>query len=122
MPTPPDVTRRHFMETSTAFAALAGINSLVSSERVSGANDSVRVAICGVHGRGKDHLENYAKIKNVEIAALCDIDENVLRERLGANGQDGPEQSLRLSVTSANCWRTNRSTPSPSPRRTTGTR
>jgi predicted dehydrogenase len=81
MPTPPDVTRRHFMETSTAFAALAGINSLVSSERVLGANDRVRVAICGVHGRGNDHLENYAKIKNVEIAALCDIDESVLRER-----------------------------------------
>ena len=81
MPTPPDVTRRHFMETGTALAALAGISSLVSSERVLGANDRVRVAICGLHGRGNDHLQNYAKIKNVDIAALCDIDESVLSER-----------------------------------------
>ena len=81
MPTSPDVTRRHFMETGTALAALAGISSLVSSERVLGANDRVRVAICGLHGRGNDHLQNYAKIKNVEIAALCDIDESVLSER-----------------------------------------
>lgn len=47
-----------------------------------GSNDRVRVAICGLHGRGNDHLENYSKIQNVQIAALCDIDENVLRMRL----------------------------------------
>ena len=49
---------------------------------VLGANDRVRVALCGVRGRGKDHLRNYSKIKNVEIAAVCDIDDNVVRERI----------------------------------------
>ncbi len=47
-----------------------------------GANNKVRVAICGLHGRGEDHLRNYSQISNVEIAAFCDIDDNVLRQRL----------------------------------------
>ena len=29
-----------------------------------------------------DHIANYAQIPNVQIAALCDIDDNVLRERI----------------------------------------
>ena len=89
MPTPTDVSRRHFMETSTAYAALAGISSFVSPARVLGANDRVRVAICGLHGRGNDHLQNYAKIKNVDIAALCDIDESVLSERAAQMAKAG---------------------------------
>lgn len=78
-----DLNRRDFLTTGTAgMAALGGLTSLARPERVLGANDRVRVAICGLHGRGKDHLENYAKIKNAQIAAFCDIDENVLRQRL----------------------------------------
>ena len=62
-------------------AGVAGAAVLVRPQRVLAANDRVRVAVCGVHGRGQDHLHNYAQIKNCEIAALCDIDQNVLRER-----------------------------------------
>ena len=36
----------------------------------------------GIHGQGKAHLHQYAKMPNVEIAAICDVDENVLRDRL----------------------------------------
>jgi predicted dehydrogenase len=63
-------------------AAAAFASTIFLSQRVFGANDRVRVALCGVRGRGKDHLHNYSKIKNVEIAAVCDVDENVVRERL----------------------------------------
>jgi len=45
-------------------------------------NDTVRVACVGVRGQGRSHINAYAKMPNVEIAALCDIDENVLKERL----------------------------------------
>jgi predicted dehydrogenase len=62
-------------------AGVAGVAALAVPGRVLGANDRVRVAVCGIHGRGKDHLHNYAQVKDCEIAALCDIDENVLRER-----------------------------------------
>jgi predicted dehydrogenase len=78
-----EINRRHFIGNSTAGVfALGGMATLAHPERVMGANDRVRVAICGLHGRGRDHLKNYSHIKNAQIAAICDIDENVLRERL----------------------------------------
>src|SRR5579885_2908659 len=45
-------------------------------------NDTIRVACVGLRGRGVDHLKAYGNRDNVEIAALCDIDERVLRQRL----------------------------------------
>jgi predicted dehydrogenase len=77
-----ELNRRDFLSGSTA-GALGTLAVLGSPGKVLGANDRVRVAICGIHGRGMDHLENFAKVKNCEIAALCDVDENVIRKRLG---------------------------------------
>ncbi len=78
------LNRRDFISGgATGVAAMQAIRLAAAPERVLGANERVRVAICGLHGRGNDHLENYAKIQNVQIAALCDVDENVLRMRLG---------------------------------------
>ena len=73
--------RRDFLGHAAATLG-GGVAFAAQSQRVSGANDRVRVALCGVRGRGKDHLRNYSKIKNVEIAAVCDVDDNVVRERL----------------------------------------
>ncbi len=42
----------------------------------------VRVACVGVRGQGQSHIRAYAKMPNVEIAALCDVDESVLNQRL----------------------------------------
>ena len=67
---------------AAGLAAASSVAFITRPERVFGANDRVRVAICGVHGRGMDHVENYSKLSNVQIAAVCDIDENVLRERV----------------------------------------
>jgi len=73
--------RRDFLGHAAATLG-CGVAFAAQSQRVLGSNDRVRVALCGVRGRGKDHLHNYSKIKNVEIAAVCDIDDNVVRERL----------------------------------------
>jgi predicted dehydrogenase len=45
-------------------------------------SDTVRVACVGVRGQGQTHIETYARMPNVEIAALCDVDESVLGARL----------------------------------------
>ena len=66
-----EITRRASM------AAIGGIAFLAQPKRVLGAQSRVRVALCGVRGRGMDHLRNYSKIDNVEIAAICDIDDSV---------------------------------------------
>ena len=60
----------------------------ISSPRgVLGANDRVRVAVCGIRGRGFDHVKFAAQIPNVEVAALCEVDENIWRKRAGGYGE-----------------------------------
>ncbi|HUI40906.1 MAG TPA: Gfo/Idh/MocA family oxidoreductase [Terriglobia bacterium] len=87
MPNNPDLSRRDFLkntaQTTAGLAALGGITFIARPERVFGANERVRVAVCGLRSRGKDHLDAYGKLRNVEIAALCDVDENVLHRRRG---------------------------------------
>src|SRR5258707_7167436 len=82
-----DLTRRDFLKTAAkstgAAGAFSGLTFLPRQERVFGANDRVRVAVCGLHGRGKDHLDAFARLPNVEVAALCDVDESLLDKRRG---------------------------------------
>ncbi len=63
----------------TGAAALA---TAASARRVLGANDRIRVAVCGLRGRGWDHVRGYKPIAGVEVAYFCDADENVLTKRL----------------------------------------
>src|SRR5437016_5068261 len=75
------IDRRDFLKT-TGKAITAGAATLALGGKVLGANDRVRVAICGVRGRGNDHIKGFARVSNAEIAALCDVDESVLNQRL----------------------------------------
>jgi predicted dehydrogenase len=76
------IDRRDFLKT-TGKAISVGAATLALGGRVLGANDRVRVAICGVRGRGNDHIHGYSRVPGTEIAALCDVDESVLNQRLG---------------------------------------
>jgi predicted dehydrogenase len=66
------VDRRHFLMSSVVLPAALKASALRSQ------NDTVRVAVVGFNGRGKAHISAYLKMPNVEIAALCDVDEKVL--------------------------------------------
>jgi len=66
----------------------AAVTQLKSSALAS-PNDTVRVACVGVRGQGKEHIKEYSAMKNVEIAAVCDIDETVLNMRLGEIEKSG---------------------------------
>ena len=93
MPNDSNISRRNFLDqsikTTTGLVALGGTTFLTRPERVFGAADRVRVAVCGIHGRGKDHLAGFSRLANVEIAALCDVDENLLKQRLSEEGSRG---------------------------------
>ncbi|MGA8184516.1 MAG: Gfo/Idh/MocA family oxidoreductase [Terriglobia bacterium] len=82
----PEVSRRDFIKkgvgASAGLAALSSVSFFTHPERIFGANDRVRVAVCGIRGRGVAHLHGYAKAHNVEIGAVCDIDENVMGQRM----------------------------------------
>src|SRR4029077_1092688 len=90
MSTERELNRRDFLKASAnstaSLAALSGLTFLTRPERVFGANDRVRVAVCGLRSRGKDHLDGFSRVPNVEVAALCDVDESVLNKRRGEVG------------------------------------
>jgi predicted dehydrogenase len=44
-------------------------------------NETIRVAVVGVRGQGNAHIREYLRMENVEIAALCDIDNSVMARR-----------------------------------------
>jgi predicted dehydrogenase len=69
-------------EKGPAAAALTGISFITNPERVFGANDRVRVGVCGVRGQGFQAVEEYSRMPNVETAAVCDVDENIMNGRL----------------------------------------
>src|SRR4026209_1520164 len=66
------VNRRHFLMSSMALPAALEAGALQSQ------NNTVRVAVVGFNGRGKAHISAYLKMHNVEIAALCDVDQAVI--------------------------------------------
>ena len=72
--------RRKFLKTSSA--ALACGLGVVGQSRAYGANERVRAAVVGVKSRGGDHIKSIKNLKDVELAALCDIDEGVLAGRV----------------------------------------
>ncbi len=81
-----DLTRRDFLKTGAktgaGLAALGGISFITHPERVFGANDRIRVGVIGLHGQGFAHVEEYSKLQGVEVAAVCDVDENMFAKRL----------------------------------------
>ena len=87
-------TRRTFLKTAAVGAATALVTpSVVGSEitkpsvipaSAKGANDRIRVAVLGINGRGKSHIEEVMGLSqkaNVEVAVLCDPDMVILKER-----------------------------------------
>ena len=77
-------SRREFLKLTSSVAAATAFSSSASSYgRILGANDRVRVAVCGIRGRGNDHIHGFPRVPNTQLAALCDVDENVLNQRLG---------------------------------------
>ena len=80
-------SRREFLKAGVAAAAVTAIPARLRAwdgqGKVAGANDRVRVAIGRFPTRPREnHIRGYGALPNVEIAALCDIDDNVMSERL----------------------------------------
>src|SRR5262249_51811757 len=76
------LTRRRFLQTSLAAAATVTIAGTKSSGRVLGSNDTIRVAVAGLHGRGSSHVDEFARMKGVEIVTLIDPDTRTFAGRI----------------------------------------
>lgn len=81
------INRREFLDEAffaasmTALGAAGAFASPVEAApkpRRQGANDRLRIAVIGVKGRGMAHVGGYLDLPGVEVAAICDIDLNVV--------------------------------------------
>src|SRR6516225_9984329 len=75
--------RRHFIQTTSAYVAGAALlpKSLSAAKRVA-AGDKIRIGAIGIHGMGWADLTNLLKHPEAECIALCDVDSNVLNQRV----------------------------------------
>ena len=72
--------RRTFVTSAAGALAAQGLG--LAAERVIGANDRIRVAVLGVNGRGRNHLQGFSRLDNVEVAAVVDPDLGVVGRAL----------------------------------------
>ncbi|MHC4617758.1 MAG: Gfo/Idh/MocA family protein [Planctomycetota bacterium] len=87
------ISRREFLTRSTQTAAglfvastlpsgTGALAARVPSARVIGANERINMAVIGIRGRGNGLARGFAKIPNVRVKTLCDIDENLFPDRV----------------------------------------
>ncbi|HOB74289.1 MAG TPA: Gfo/Idh/MocA family oxidoreductase [Phycisphaerae bacterium] len=72
------LNRRRFLQNSAAVAGGILFTAPARSfGRVLGANDTIRVAVAGINGRGQEHIGALLDMKDVEIACLVDPDKRI---------------------------------------------
>jgi predicted dehydrogenase len=77
MPAP---TRRRFLASSAA--TVSTLSALTASAASQKPNEKVVLAVMGVKGRGLGHVQGFSAFEDVEIAYICDPDENVIPRAL----------------------------------------
>jgi len=115
--------RRKFIKTTAASGlAVTAAPTILTGSRWKGANDRVNVAVIGIRGMGQNHIQAYQKLDNVEVAALCDVDENLFAERIKKHFTDKNRKAPKkytdmrsmfedkdidaVSITTPNHWHT----------------
>jgi predicted dehydrogenase len=78
-------TRRRFLRDSTlAVAGAASLPGALEARQAAVApSDRIRVGVIGCNGMGFADLSSIMKVPDVECAALCDVDDEVLHRRAG---------------------------------------
>jgi len=69
------VTRRGFMKGAAGIAGLSLARSSGPALGAQGANEKVVMGFVGTGGQGQAHIQEFAKMKDVAIAAVCDVDQ-----------------------------------------------
>jgi len=78
----PELHRRRFLTASAATAA--GLTALTAAGAAGRPNERIQIAVMGVRGRGRDHIRMFSALDDVEIAYVCDPDDNVVPAALKA--------------------------------------
>ncbi len=75
--------RREFLEQTLLASAAASVPTIASSTIALPAhrrspNETIRVGVIGVRGRGRGHISAFLKSPDAEVVAICDPDEGVI--------------------------------------------
>ncbi|KPM46644.1 Gfo/Idh/MocA family protein [Jiulongibacter sediminis] len=89
-----ETNRRTFIK--KAGLSMAGFYYFPHLMRKPAPSDTVRVALIGINGMGLNHLRWFAGITEVEIAALCDVDENHLKKAAETLKEIRPDAKPKL--------------------------
>ena len=73
-----DLSRRNFLSTSVLSTGAVAATTLLPGRARADVNSTLRAAVLGVHGRGRTHIGAFQKANGVEVAVLCDPDEQFL--------------------------------------------
>jgi predicted dehydrogenase len=94
-----------------SFLKAAGLGTLATLApktllRAHGSNESIRMAVAGLNGRGGDHIKEWLGQKGVEIVYLVDPDTRTFGKRLKQIGDKGPApktvQDIRTALDDKN--------------------
>lgn len=80
------MNRRHFLMSTAVIAGSAAVRGLASP------NETLRVAVIGCGGRGQSHVNAWCAMPNVELAALCDVDESHIAAKLKSIEEKGKKK------------------------------
>ncbi len=79
--------RRNFLKTAGAASLMAG-PMLKSAARGASPNDAINIAVIGIRSRGAAHYKQFAKLPNVNVVTLCDVDERLFAKALKDLGSE----------------------------------
>jgi predicted dehydrogenase len=111
-------SRRSFLKNVSAAGTLLIAGTKASGD-FRGANDTVRVAVAGINGRGQSHMDEFAKMKGVQVVWLVDPDTRLFPQKvksIEASGKNTPRthQDIRkvledkdldaVSIATPNHW------------------
>ena len=86
MKTEKNIPRRQFVKNTALVGAALSLPTVIPAQAF-GANDRVNVAVLGVNGRGKNHIDGYMNLDNVQVTTLVDPDMNICKERAKEYGE-----------------------------------
>jgi predicted dehydrogenase len=81
-----NIPRRQFVKNTALVGAALSLPTIIPAQAF-GANDRVNVAVLGVNGRGKNHIDGYMNLDKVQVTTLVDPDMNICQERAKEYGE-----------------------------------
>ena len=78
--------RRDFLSNSAAYLSASAVPWLPVIQRQD--NEKLRIGVIGCNGMGWSNTRSLLKVDNVELVAICDVDQNVAGKRMGNYSKD----------------------------------